>query len=67
MSDFEIYKKVVTLPDHMKAEVNDFVEQLLAKITNEESRGKRVGGLAKGLIHLSDDFDAPLDDFKDYM
>lgn len=24
-------------------------------------------GSAKGLIHMADDFDAPLEDFKDYM
>lgn len=28
---------------------------------------KRPFGLAKGKIHLSDDFDEPLDDLKDYM
>lgn len=27
---------------------------------------KRVFGSARGLIKLADDFDAPLDDFKDY-
>ena len=27
---------------------------------------KRQVGLAKGMIKLSDDFDAPLDDFEDY-
>jgi antitoxin (DNA-binding transcriptional repressor) of toxin-antitoxin stability system len=24
-------------------------------------------GSAKGMIHMSEDFDAPLDDFRDYM
>lgn len=28
---------------------------------------KRVPGSAKGLIWIADDFDAPLDDFKEYM
>ncbi len=28
---------------------------------------KRCFGSAKGLIKISDDFDAPLEDFKDYM
>ncbi len=28
---------------------------------------KRSFGLAKGKIHLSDDFDEPLEDLKDYM
>jgi antitoxin (DNA-binding transcriptional repressor) of toxin-antitoxin stability system len=31
------------------------------------SRGKRQFGSAKGLIHISDDFDEPLEDFKEYM
>lgn len=29
-------------------------------------RGRRAGS-AKGLIEISDDFDEPLEDFKDYM
>ena len=28
---------------------------------------KRVFGSAKGLIKMAEDFDAPLDDFKDYQ
>jgi prevent-host-death family protein len=31
------------------------------------ARGPRVFGSAKGLIHMSDDFDEPLEDFRDYM
>jgi len=33
----------------------------------EVHRGKRVFGSAKGMIHMADDFDAPLEDFKEYM
>lgn len=29
--------------------------------------GKRIFGSAKGLIEMAEDFDAPLEDFKDYM
>ena len=32
-----------------------------------ESRGRRVPGSAKGLIRMADDFDEPLEDFRDYM
>lgn len=28
---------------------------------------KRVFGSARGMIHMADDFDAPLDDFAEYM
>lgn len=31
------------------------------------SGGRRVPGTAKGQIWMSDDFDAPLEDFDDYM
>jgi prevent-host-death family protein len=30
------------------------------------ARGPRVFGSARGLIHIADDFDAPLDDFREY-
>ena len=34
----------------------------------EPKRSKqRVFGSSKGMIKMADDFDAPLDDFKDYM
>jgi len=32
-----------------------------------ELYGERIPGLAKGHFWMADDFDAPLDDFKDYM
>ncbi|HEU0015761.1 MAG TPA: type II toxin-antitoxin system prevent-host-death family antitoxin, partial [Longimicrobium sp.] len=31
------------------------------------AQGPREFGSAKGLIHMADDFDAPLEDFRDYM
>jgi len=37
----------------------------IVAITGEKK--KRRFGSAKGLIKMSDDFDEPLDDFKDYM
>jgi prevent-host-death family protein len=32
-----------------------------------KTKKERKFGAAKGLIKMSDDFDQPLDDFKDYM
>ncbi len=34
---------------------------------NKEGKRKSNFGSAKGLIIMEDDFDAPLDDFKEYM
>jgi antitoxin (DNA-binding transcriptional repressor) of toxin-antitoxin stability system len=31
------------------------------------ARGPRVFGSARGSIHMADDFDSPLEDFKDYV
>ncbi|WPP51446.1 type II toxin-antitoxin system VapB family antitoxin [Catalinimonas niigatensis] len=68
MSDIDIYLKLATLPDDMKKEVDDFVDFLKAKtIAKERTKGPRKAGLAKGLIQMREDFDEPLDDFKEYM
>ena len=32
-----------------------------------QSKGHRQFGSARGMIHMSDDFDEPLEDFKEYM
>lgn len=40
----------------------------IAKITAiASSKGQRRFGTAKGLIKMADDFDEPLEDFKDYI
>jgi len=40
----------------------------IAKIVGiPNKKKKRQFGSAKGLIKISDDFDAPLDDFEEYM
>lgn len=66
MSDIEIYKEILTLPDDLKKEVSDFVAFLKFK-NKAKPKKQRKAGLAKGLINMSDDFDEPLDDFKEYM
>ncbi len=48
-----------------KAKVVVIFEEKTAEKTNAPT--KRPSGLGKGKITLSDDFDEPLDDLKDYM
>lgn len=68
MTELDIYIKLSTLPDDMKKEVNDFVDFLKSKeIAKEKAQIQRRAGLAKGLIKMREDFDEPLDDFKEYM
>lgn len=60
------------LPAELKKEVADFIEFLLLKykqkqVEIQQPERKSNFGSAKGLITMSDDFNAPLEDFKDYM
>lgn len=66
MNDLELYAKLVELPDDLKKEASDFVEFLKTKVPDKGAAKKRKAGLAKGLIEMTDDFDEPLVDFKEY-
>ncbi len=62
-----MYSRFETLPDYMKQEVADFIDFLLERSATEKKKIVPQFGSAKGKIKMSDDFDAPLEDFKDYM
>ena len=64
--------KLARLPEEKQKEVSDFVDFLLAqtaaKQAGEKVEFKKSGfGELKGTIVMADDFDEPLDDFKEYM
>ncbi len=68
MTDRSILYQIELLPENLKQEVMDFVGYLMAKYKLEKKpHSGPVFGSAKGKYVLSDDFDAPLDDFKEYM
>ena len=68
MKDLDIYIKLSPLPDDMKREVVNFVDFLKSKsVAKAKVEKQRKAGLAKGLIQMKEDFDEPLDDFKEYM
>lgn len=68
MTDLELYTKLSTLPPEMKKEVGLFIDFLTSKVKQEKvTSTRRKAGLAKGLIKMREDFDEPLEDFKDYM
>ncbi|HEX8320066.1 hypothetical protein [Longimicrobium sp.] len=47
--------------------LTDGGEPIARIIPITRAKGQREFGSAKGLIHMADDFDAPLDDFSDHM
>ena len=66
-----ILEKLAELPESLQTEVLHYIEFLIekqAKNSTQEKPKKRGGlGIWKGKIWMSDDFDEPLEDLKDYM
>lgn len=73
MTSLSLYTKIETLPPALKEEAKDFIEYLLEKTkkknknSENQNQSKKTFGSLKGKISLSEDFDEPLEDFKDYM
>ena len=60
-------QKVKQLPFEVQRNISDYVEFLLYKYRVHEP-AKPYAGCMKGTVTwMSDDFNEPLDDFKDYM
>jgi hypothetical protein len=55
----------------LKKEAKKLLEDMLENQGKEKSKKssikKRAFGSLKGKIHLAEDFDSPMDDFKEYM
>ncbi len=65
-----IISNLSKLPDYYLQEVLDFSDYLLTKTVNiKESNFSSRGGFGarKGDYIISEDFDEPLEDFKEYM
>lgn len=67
MNNIQLYTQISSLSADLKKEVSDFVEFLLQKSKKNGQPKERTFGYAKGFFKMSADFDAPLDDFKDYQ
>jgi hypothetical protein len=70
-TDTALWKVVVNMPDTLKKELLHYAEYLLEKYPDaKENPEKRpLAGSMKGtfVLPLPDDFDAPLEDFEEYM
>ncbi|MCL1942810.1 MAG: DUF2281 domain-containing protein [Candidatus Azobacteroides sp.] len=66
-TDNQVYQKIDMLPSDLKEEVLDFIDFIPMKRKNKKAVHPRpVFGCAKGQFSMSEDFGAPLDDFKEY-
>jgi hypothetical protein len=60
-------QKVKQLPLTARREVADYVDFLLQKYYVQKSIRPRAGYMTGTVTWMSDDFNAPLDDFNDYQ
>jgi len=69
MTDKLIIKNIQLLPEQLKKEALDFILFLQKRVSDKKNIpvAKRKFGSHKGKYILSKDFDAPLEDFKEYM
>ena len=60
--------KLDALPPKLQEEALHYIEFLLTKVqANKQEKRKRKFGFARGTYIMSDDFDEPLEDLKEYM
>jgi len=67
MTNIQLFSEISSLPAELKKEVSDFVVLLKKKSQTGKKIKERKFGYSKGFFKVSNDFDEPLDDFKDYM
>jgi hypothetical protein len=69
-----IFRQIDTLPVYLLQDVELYLQNIMQKAQNftQENdiiqKKERQLGCLKGIVaYMADDFDAPLEDFKDYM
>jgi hypothetical protein len=65
-------KKIANLPENLKLKAENYIDALLEEAKNVALKPameiiNRGYGNLKGKIWMSEDFNEPLEDFKDYM
>jgi len=67
ISTTQIYRKIDILKSDHKTEVMNYIDFLISKDSKKDNYKKPKFGCAKGRFIMSDDFDEPLEDLKEYM
>lgn len=68
MSTQEIVNKLQSLPEDYRKKVEMFIDEKVAELKENLPKKPLKAGFGKGTFtNVSDDFDAPLDELKDYM
>ncbi|MDR0604910.1 MAG: DUF2281 domain-containing protein [Bacteroidales bacterium] len=63
----KMYEKTHRLPPKVQQELSDYIEFLLRKYQTDVQEKPFFGCMKGTVTWMSDDFNDPLDDFKEYM
>lgn len=67
MNQAIIQNKINFLSPVLLVELDKYIDSLIKKSNNQNEIKEREFGCCKGMFVISDSFDEPLEDFKDYM
>ncbi|MBM4166873.1 MAG: DUF2281 domain-containing protein [Ignavibacteria bacterium] len=67
MTNALLHKKIDSLPEQIKSEVMHYLDFLLQKKNNSLKKKRSKAGFLKGTFVMKENFDEPLEDFKEYM
>jgi prevent-host-death family protein len=63
----QLERVIQTALDGQEVVITQNQEPVLKLVPVPRSNGRRKAGSAKGLVSMAEDFDDPLEDFKEYM
>lgn len=63
----QLISDIKTLPEHTLQAISVIVRELTAKNSKSKEDLRPVYGSGKGQMWIADDFDAPLEELKEYM
>jgi hypothetical protein len=67
MTETILERKVKQLPFEARQEVSDYLDFILYKYRDSKPAKPYAGCMKGTFLWMSDDFNEPLEDFKDYM
>ncbi len=66
-NDMLLLNKIKFLPDDVKYDIIRLIDDFYNYPKIKKDKNKRLFGFSKGSVIIPDNFDDPIDDFKDYM
>ena len=67
MTPTVLYTKISTLPSSLQKELLDYMDFLIQKHKPKKNIKHPKAGCMQGTFTMSADFNAPIEDFKEYM